>query len=110
MVTVDRRDAFGGARVAPDRSAGPKIVPLANAVTAVLVALYAVCVAVSFVAPGLYAAVVQAWFHGLVPGVAGSTGLAPTVGEFAIGLLTLTGVAWIGTAAVAWLYRNFAHR
>jgi hypothetical protein len=86
------------------------MLPLANAAATVAVALYAICRVLALVVPDTLRWIAQSWFHGLAlaPDGAASLWLDPT--EFLVGLITLGAVAWLATAATAWLYNAWSHR
>jgi hypothetical protein len=83
-----------------------RAVPFANALAAVSAAGYVLCRVLIDMAPGFFASVAQSWFHGLV--VAPTPWPTMNAGEFLLGLVSLTAVAWIFAAAWAWLYNRLA--
>lgn len=90
--------------VGPSRGRGARAVPLANAATAVAVALYTICRIASVMALGLLVWFFQPWFHGIAlqPSLAAIATFQPA--EFVIGFVTFGGTVWLSAFAFARLY------
>jgi hypothetical protein len=78
----------------------------ANSLALVAGALFVLCRALAGLAPGLFAAVGQSWFHGLV--VAPQPWPAMDAPSFVLGLVTLAVTAWLFGFAWAWVYGRLA--
>src|SRR5215212_11777904 len=98
-VTIDRQQTTI-ARV--------EVITLANAATLVGIAAYVLCSVVAALAPGLYLAFFQSWFHGisLTQLLVGAAPLS--FGTFVTGLVTFAASVWIVIAATAALYNRLA--
>lgn len=84
-----------------------KPVAFAHAVTIVTAVFYIICAAISFAAPDLLFSVVQPWFHSInIEAIKVTT--MPSMGAFALGLVTISLVTWITTYATIWLYNMLA--
>ena len=82
---------------------------LANAVTAMMMALYFVCTGISLVAPGFILGLAQSWVHTVNMEIVRAT--SPfTFGSFIYGLISLSILTWIVSYGTVALYNYFAHR
>ncbi|MEK7092130.1 MAG: DUF5676 family membrane protein [Patescibacteria group bacterium] len=80
---------------------------LANALTIVVLAIYAVCRLVSLIVPDFLFSVSKGWFHTL--SVDSLKGTAPLdMGTFLFGAITLAVLVWVTIYVTVILYNNWA--
>ena len=84
-------------------------VRLANAVGLVATLAYALCGAVSVVAPGLYRSALQSLFHGMTLDPLFAASPPFRLDSFAVGVQTVALTVWLFTAASAALYNRWPH-
>ena len=84
----------------------PNVTANASAVTAAI--LYIVCrIAVSLL-PNSAMTIAQSWFHGLE--ISKVSGWSLSMGSFVLGLITLTGAAWLTGFLFAKVYNYFVKK
>ena len=83
-----------------------QVVPFANAVAVVAAAAFTFCALVAVIAPEVFFAIAQSIFHGLSLASLRVTGAWFQLGNFVLGLVTITLYAWCLSAAGALLYNR----
>lgn len=83
-----------------------KQLALANAAAVWMGAVYLLCGLAIAALPGLSRAVMQSWFHGMDMSQMWTS--SAFQGNFVLGLVTATGLTWVGTYLFAYLYNYFA--
>jgi len=81
-------------------------IAFANAFALVIGAVFVLCRVFAGLAPGLFAAVGQSWFHGLV--IAPQPWPAMDAASFVLGLVTLVLAGWLFAYAWALAYERLA--
>lgn len=84
----------------------PNPLVLANASTAVVVAIYVICRLAVGLFPDFTLAIAQSWFHGL--GLTIISGANLSVGSFVLGLVSLSALTWVTGYLFAKLYNAWA--
>jgi len=77
----------------------------ANSLAVISAVFYVLCRVVVGVAPGLFVAIAESWFHGLV--IAPEPWPAMSATSFVLGLVSFAAVAWVFGYAWAWLYKRW---
>jgi uncharacterized protein DUF5676 len=81
----------------------------ANAVTAVTAVVYVICLLLSLAVPDVLLSVAQSWAHSLsLEGM--KTTQTISAGSAAVGLVTISLLAWVTTYTTIWLYDRWAGR
>lgn len=83
-----------------------RVTPFANSLAGIAAGFFVLCRILVSVAPALFASIAQSWFHGLV--VAPSPWPGMTAGDFVLGFVSVTVVAWLVAFAWATLYNRLA--
>lgn len=76
---------------------------LANTLACLGLASFIGCVLLTIVAPGIYQAIMQSWFHGVDLSLIWN----PRPGNIVLGLISFTLISWLSGWAFAWLYNKF---
>lgn len=79
---------------------------LANASTAVVVAIYVICRLAVGLFPDLTLAIAQSWFHGFDLTIISGANLS--AGSFILGLVSLSALTWVTGYLFAKLYNSWA--
>ncbi len=78
----------------------------ANAASTVMAVWVVACAAVSFVAPDLLFNIAQSWMHTINLESVKAT-VTPNLGSLLLGLVSATGLTWVTTYTVIWLYNRW---
>jgi multisubunit Na+/H+ antiporter MnhB subunit len=87
---------------------GIRSISFANALALVSVGAYFLCLVLAAAAPDLFAAIVESWFHGTLPGL--GTGARVTAGGMLLGVFTVGVSAWVFGLALAAVYNRLGGR
>lgn len=79
----------------------------ANATSAVMAGWVVFCGLLSYVAPDLLFTIAQSWTHNINLEAVRTT-VSPNFGSIILGLVSATGLTWVTTYAVIWLYNRWA--
>lgn len=79
----------------------------ANAASAVMAVWVLGCALLAYVAPDLLFTIAQSWTHNINLEAVRTT-INPNFGSLVLGLVSATGLTWVTTYTVVWLYNRWA--